>query len=243
MYTADTSVCSGSVKRGIDYVYARSRLGNQSTIAQLLNKNVREIESVIDDHDKGCVNLVYRLLCQFYLPSCGNSTHPVRPSSICQKECDMVRKECSDTWDVVMLAFKSVSPTVDCTDTSNLLFPVAHCCTGAGLGQFHTLTRTHTHTHTHTHTPLTNSLTHSLTHNTHPHTCSLTHSLTHFTATGSNSPRKRTSNEVTGAVVGVVVFILLAALLMANLALLLLCLTKRHKRKQLERMQLDILAM
>ena len=49
--------------------------------------------------------------------------------------------------------------------------------------------------------------------------------------------------SVTGAVVGVVVFILLAVLLVVGVVLLLVLSSKRHKRKQLERMQLDILAM
>ena len=48
---------------------------------------------------------------------------------------------------------------------------------------------------------------------------------------------------VTGAVVGVMVFILLAVLLVVAVLLLLVLSTKRHRRKQLERMQLDILAM
>ena len=42
---------------------------------------------------------------------------------------------------------------------------------------------------------------------------------------------------------GVVVFILLAVLVMVGVMLLLVLSSKRHKRKQLERMQLDILAM
>ena len=60
---------------------------------------------------------------------------------------------------------------------------------------------------------------------------------------GSSSVKKGDDGSVTGAVVGVVVFILLAVLLVVGVVLLLVLSSKRHKRKQLERMQLDILAM
>ena len=49
--------------------------------------------------------------------------------------------------------------------------------------------------------------------------------------------------RVTGAVVGVVVFILLAVLAVVCVIALLVLSSKIHRRKQLERMQLDILAL
>ena len=134
VYKWETAVCEGVVRRGIDSVYARSRLGDQSTIAQLLNESIKDVERLIADHTDSCVDQVFRVLCNFYLPPCGNATHPVPPSSICQTECEMVLQNCQTTWDAVMLAFKTVDPIPDCNDTSRLLFPVPNCCTGAGLG-------------------------------------------------------------------------------------------------------------
>ncbi|CAI8031474.1 Deleted in malignant brain tumors 1 protein, partial [Geodia barretti] len=136
VYKWETAVCEGVVRRGIDSVYARSRLGDQSTIAQLLNESIKDVERLIADHADSCVDQVFRALCNFYLPPCGNATHPVPPSSICQTECEMVLQNCQTTWDAVMLAFKTVDPIPDCNDTSRLLFPVPNCCTGAGLGNF-----------------------------------------------------------------------------------------------------------
>ena len=46
----------------------------------------------------------------------------------------MVQEKCQKTWDALILAFSSVVPILDCNDTSSLLFPIPHCCTGAGLG-------------------------------------------------------------------------------------------------------------
>ena len=127
-------------------MYAKASLGNQRTIAQLLNKKTKEVETlIIADDDEECVKLVFRVLCHFYLPSCGNTTHPAPPSSICQEECQMVQENCRDTWHSIIYAFRAdIDIVIDCSDTSQLLFPVPHCCIGAGIG----LSHTHTHHHT-----------------------------------------------------------------------------------------------
>ena len=84
VYKSKTGVCDGVVRLGIDHVYARSKLGDQSTIAQLINDNLKTVERVIADQNEVCVKQVFRALCNFYLPPCGNATHPIPPSSICQ---------------------------------------------------------------------------------------------------------------------------------------------------------------
>ena len=124
-------MCDGALRLGVDFVFARSKLGNQSTIAQLLTKNMEE---VVGEQDKGCVDQVFRVLCQYYLPRCGNATLLATPSSICREECGMVQEDCSETWDVVMTGFEAVDHVIECNATSKLLFPAKHCCTGAGLG-------------------------------------------------------------------------------------------------------------
>ena len=72
-------------------MYARSSLGNQSTIAALLNARAMDGESPIAGDDEDCVEQVHRILCHYYLPPCGNATHHVPPSSICQKDCLIVQ--------------------------------------------------------------------------------------------------------------------------------------------------------
>ena len=135
MYTARTEACEGVIRLGIDHVYARSRLGNQSTIAQMLDENLKSVEGIVGDGDRGCLKIVYRALCHFYLPSCGNATHPAPPTSICPMECRTVQEKCDKSWNAVLLALNNdVTPVINCDDTSSLLFPLPHCCTGAGLG-------------------------------------------------------------------------------------------------------------
>ena len=131
VYKSETVVCGGVLTFGIDNVYATSALGNQTTISALVNQHILNIQT---DHDEECVKQVFRVLCHFYLPPCGNTTHPAPPSSICQEECQMVQENCQKTWNSVLLTVSDIDLIANCNDTSILLFPVPHCCTGAGLG-------------------------------------------------------------------------------------------------------------
>ena len=102
-----TKICDDVLRLNLDYVYAKSSLGDQKTIARLLNMKITEIETVLDGLDEDCVKQVFRILCHFYLPPCGNTTHPAPPSSICQEECQMVQENCHKTWTSVLLTFKA----------------------------------------------------------------------------------------------------------------------------------------
>ena len=206
MYTSETAICNNVLRSGIDYVYASFKLGNQSTISQQLNDTIKQVEDLIDNRDEDqCIKHVFRVLCHFYLPPCGNSTHPVPPSSICQEECQIVQEMCKITWKAFDLALGDKS--IDCSDTSRLLFPVSHCCSDAGLDLLYT-----------------------------------------STSTVTNSPEKSsipTENDgtVTGVVTSVVLLLLAAVVAVIIVPLLVVVFSKRRRRKQMESMQLDILAM
>ena len=134
MYKSGVAICDGVLQLGIDAVYARSRLGDQGTIAALLNQNIGQIQVDTAGHSSTCVQQVFRALCYYYLTPCGDSSHPSPPSSLCPEECEMVQEKCQPTWDAVLLSLGNIDPPIDCNDTSRLLFPVPHCCTGAELG-------------------------------------------------------------------------------------------------------------
>lgn len=182
----------------------------------ILNQNFNQIQTVTAGHSDDCVRQVFRTLCNFYLPPCGNSTHPVPPSSICPEECQMVQDKCQLTWDAVML-FLTLDPIIYCNDTSQLLFPVPHCCTDAGLGLCLVLSLTVT------------------IHYTFPNNAGI----------AGNRQEEGTSQQTPLAwiVGGVVAFILLAAAVVVGVVLLMRILPQRYKLKRIEEMQLDILAM
>ena len=134
VYETHTDICDGFLSAGIDSVYAKSSIGTQQTIAELLNEKEKLLEAVIFTHDEECVKQVYRVFCHYYLPPCGNITHPAPPSSICQEECQMVQNKCQRTWDLAV-HFIDIEPLINCSDTSKLLLPLPHCCTTFGIGQ------------------------------------------------------------------------------------------------------------
>ena len=58
--------------------------------------------------------------------------HPLPPSSICQEECAQVQSQCQETWQIAIVVLTPYS-FISCDDTSQLLFPLPNCCTGAGI--------------------------------------------------------------------------------------------------------------
>ena len=218
LYTSNTTVCDYMLNSGIDYVYASFKLGSQTTISHLLNEAVKKVEQLIDNRDEDqCIKQVFRVLCHFYLPPCGNSTHPVPLSSICQEECQIVQEMCKITWKAFDLALRDKS--IDCSDTSRLLFPVSHCCSDAGLDLPHTSTSTVTYS------PVTST------------------STVAYSPVKSSLPTE-SDDTVVGVVTSVVILILLTVVIAVIIVpLLVVGFSKRRRRKQMESMQLDILAM
>ena len=74
MYKSATAICDGTVTFGIDQVYASSALGNQTAISDFLNSKMKDLDSV--SHNEDCVKQVFRVLCHFYLPPCGQHHTP-----------------------------------------------------------------------------------------------------------------------------------------------------------------------
>ena len=242
MYESETDVCDGIVRPDVDYVYASFRLGNQSTIAQLLNENVKSITT--QTLTEYCMKEVFRVLCYFYLPPCGNSTHLAPPPSICHEECHTVQKECNTTWNTV---FKNLHPILECSSTSMLLFPVPHCCTGAGLGLALDLPSS-TVASSPEITPLPNESEGALTVASSPEITSLPKE-NEGASTVASSPEtsslpKENEGAMLQAVISVVVFLLLAVVAtMIIVPLLVVVFSKRRRKKKLKNMQLDIMAM
>ena len=90
------------------------------------------MQTIITAHSVNCVEQVYRVICHYYLPPCGNTTHTLPPSSLCQEECLYVEKSCQAMWQAAQIVFTD-PPFIDCEATSKLLFPLPNCCTGGGI--------------------------------------------------------------------------------------------------------------
>ena len=126
-YTGGIEVCDGILTAGTDFVYIMTYNNN---ISAYLNDKING--SLFVDHRKDCVLQVFRIICHYFLPPCGNTTKMIPPSSVCQEECSQVQSSCQDTWYLTKLIFNS-DQFISCEDTSELLYPLQHCCTGAGI--------------------------------------------------------------------------------------------------------------
>ena len=113
--------------------FARDRIyifnGNISTN---VNSKIKMSHQLFATQDKDCMDLVFRVMCHYYFPPCGNISRSLPPSSICQEECAHVQSQCQKTWQKVEALLRPF-PFIKCDDTSQLLFPLQHCCTGAGI--------------------------------------------------------------------------------------------------------------
>lgn len=103
---------------------------NQNLTSELLNDKVPS--ALFSGYAKNCVENMFRIICYYFLPPCGTTKNPHLPSSICEKECSEVQVSCQNLWDFVKSRLGS-EQFIDCEDTSDLLFPIPNCCTGAGV--------------------------------------------------------------------------------------------------------------
>ena len=131
-YSGGIEVCDGVVRLAVDRIYIPNNYGTQSNFSTILNSKIQTMHQFSATHDNDCVDQVLRVVCHYYLPPCGNFTHPHPPTSICQDECSQVQSKCHKTWETTRALLAPYS-FINCDDTSQLLFPIPNCCTGAGI--------------------------------------------------------------------------------------------------------------
>ena len=87
------------------------------------------MRELVATHDKDYVDQVFRVMCHYYLPPCGNFSHTHPPTSIYQVECSQeMSRNMADCWNSsISISF------MNCYDTFQLIFPLPNCCTGAGI--------------------------------------------------------------------------------------------------------------
>ena len=112
-------------------IYISNRLdGTQQSISILLNNTFQNLEVITATHSEDCVDMVFKVICHYYFPTCGNITHLHLPSPLCQEDCSYVQNNCQATWTAAQVAFTDTL-FISCDDISQLLVP--NCCTGAGI--------------------------------------------------------------------------------------------------------------
>ena len=134
MYVREIKECSGVLSLGSDYVFISNSLGTQTNIGTALDEIALPL---LASEDEECLQQVFKVICYYYLPPCGNITHhPLLPSSLCQEECLHVQSTCPVLWQAAVATTTGLADlysSIDCSTTSRLLLPLPNCCTGAGI--------------------------------------------------------------------------------------------------------------
>ena len=131
--------CDDFYKSGVDYVYIPyQRIGGSFSkfMANVVKFGPQLLSSL-----ESCYETARRVICHFYLPPCGNSTHFQPPTSVCSDTCKQLRDLCPTEWDSVVQTFEQNRIIlevdgllfIDCEDTGQYLSPLPHCCSKAGV--------------------------------------------------------------------------------------------------------------
>ena len=84
-----------------------------------------------------CINEARKILCHYYLPTCGNSTTFEPPTSVCRDVCEYLWSLCPEVYEEFSRFFESnelrLSPIgltmINCSNTGDYINPLHHCCT------------------------------------------------------------------------------------------------------------------
>ena len=101
-------------------------MGDQEKIAEMLKSNINQ--SLLPGSN--CHQQLSKIVCNHYLPLCGENNSIYAPKSICPEECSVVMGKCPTEWGKMGLQYMNF---INCNDTSSLLYPLPNCCTDAGI--------------------------------------------------------------------------------------------------------------
>ena len=119
---------------GIDYVYI-SKGKDPKFYTDLLKVMVEFHEFVrVSFKDYECANTTIRMLCHYYLPPCGNSTHYEPPISVCPVACEALKEKCTIFFNAFQRKLMvNTSDRLDCF--KSVIDPLPHICSNLDIGE------------------------------------------------------------------------------------------------------------
>ena len=133
------SPCDPLYTPGVDYIYVSNRRtnGDYDRYIEIVDDS-RLILNIIPEE---CVDVAFKVLCHFFLPPCGNSTHFEPPTSVCSESCNYLRSVCPDAWDRIVAHFRDndfwLRPLgltyINCSHSGEFIYPLPHCCSDVGV--------------------------------------------------------------------------------------------------------------
>ena len=139
-YPMDTpTLCDDLYEQGVDYIFVPS--SRRDGVYSKLIKDIREYGPFLLEYFKRCYEPVRRMLCHFYLPTCGNATTFKPPSVVCPEFCHKISQLCPDEWANFIRGIASYNfileveglQLIDCNQPGLHLLPLPHCCSNYGI--------------------------------------------------------------------------------------------------------------
>ena len=127
-----STLCEGVYQKGKDYVYI-SKQETADYYAKVLNV-IGETEHFLRKNfvDDECTNPLLRMICHYYLPPCGNSTHFEPPTSVCEAACELQSEKCQSFLDNFQQTLERFTgDQLKCS--TSILDPLPHSCSNLGL--------------------------------------------------------------------------------------------------------------
>ena len=112
---------------GTDYVYLSNEV-TRSFYEELL-KIIHEAENALEEiFIDECTNTTKTMICNYYLPPCGDAARLTTPASVCPTACEEQSRRCPSQWTWFQQKLADVmKDPLNCSDTDFLLkFP--HSC-------------------------------------------------------------------------------------------------------------------
>lgn len=125
-------MCNSVLNGSTNYVFISDTL-NQGQLSEGLDRILSE--NILEPSSDMCREMLQRVVCHYFLPSCGMGGVVYRPRGVCHEECSHVQHTCSREW-LLIGDIVEADPTLDninCSATPDFLGPLATCCTGAGV--------------------------------------------------------------------------------------------------------------
>ena len=126
-------LCEGVHEMGTDYVYISK--GKDPDFYVRLIKVISEVQDLgVNFKDDECANTTMRMLCHYYFPPCGNSTHYKPPTSVCPAACEALKKKCNILLDVFQRKLMvNTSDKLDCS--KSVIDPLPHVCSNLDISE------------------------------------------------------------------------------------------------------------
>ena len=126
--------CDDLYQQNVTYIYLSSDRAHGNFENYL--RHFHNTDLVFNIIPMQCIDKAKKILCHYYLPTCGNTTVFNSPTSVCRGACEHLRSLCPKEFELLTQYFQNsqflaeVNITmINCSNTGDFIDPLQHCCT------------------------------------------------------------------------------------------------------------------